>query len=45
MGGQNIARWESQTEYRGKEGEVEGTPAAVGEARCEVTSHKIRGKI
>ena len=46
MARQNIARWESQTEYRGKkEAEQRETPAAAGETRCKVISHKPHDKI
>ena len=45
MTGQNIARQESQLNMRRKKVESREMPAAAGEARCEVTSHKPHGKI
>ena len=43
MAGQTIARWESETKYREKEGRVGEMPKVIREAGCEVTSHEPRG--
>lgn len=45
MAGQNRAGQRGQTEYREREARSRRTPAAAGEARCEVTSHKPHSKI
>ena len=37
MTGQNMARWNIQTEIKGGNGGVRETRAAAREARCEVT--------
>ena len=45
MAGQNIGRWEMQTEIQGEVDRVREMPATIGETRFEETSLMVKYRI